>query len=85
MTHLFEISQKTEKTPHTILKILERLELLAQKYEQKLVLFFDEFQRLSEVSKDHAIESILRQIAQQSQGLVFIFSGSNRLQGKPCQ
>lgn len=73
-----EINQQTEKTSRTVLKVLERLEQLAQKYQQKLVLFFDEFQRLSEVAKDQAIEGILRQIAQQSQKLTFIFSGSNR-------
>lgn len=73
-----EFNQHAEKTARTLLKLLERLEQMAQKYQQKLVLFFDEFQRLAEISQDQAIESILRQVAQQSKALVFIFSGSNR-------
>jgi uncharacterized protein len=73
-----EINQKSTDPAANILKILERVEKLAMKYNQKLVLFFDEFQRVYEISKNQSIESVIRQVAQRSHHLSFIFSGSNR-------
>jgi len=73
-----EFSQKLEKPANNILLVLERIDYLAQKYRKKVVLFFDEFQRLCEISNDHAIESVIREIAQKSKNIMFIFSGSNR-------
>ena len=73
-----EINKKSDDSAANILKILERIEKLAQKYNEKLVLFFDEFQRVYEVSENQSIESVIRQIAQESHHLSFIFSGSNR-------
>lgn len=73
-----EINKKSDNSAVSILKILERIEKLAQRYNEKLVLFFDEFQRVYEVSENQSIESVIRQIAQESRHLSFIFSGSNR-------
>jgi uncharacterized protein len=73
-----EINKKSEEPAANILKILERIEKLAEKYNKKLVLFFDEFQRVYEISENQSIESVIRQMAQQSRRLSFIFSGSNR-------
>jgi AAA+ ATPase superfamily predicted ATPase len=73
-----EIDRSAEKPAQHILRILERVDYLARKYKKKVILFFDEFQRISEVAEDHALESVIRQIAQESKDLAFIFSGSNR-------
>ena len=49
-----------------------------EKTNKKLVLFFDEFQCLGEVAPDHGMEGVLRQVAQLTKSISFIFSGSNR-------
>jgi len=73
-----EISQHSTKPASTILDILKRLDKLSAKYKHKVVLLFDEFQRLYQITEDQSIEGAIRQIAQASQNLSFIFSGSNR-------
>jgi hypothetical protein len=73
-----EIDKKSARPADGILGILERVEKLSEKYQEKIVLFFDEFQRIYELSEGQAIESVIRQIAQASKRLSFIFSGSNR-------
>jgi uncharacterized protein len=73
-----DFNRRKEKPAYNILDILERLERLAAKTKQNIVLFLDEFQSVSEVTSDHAIESVLRQVAQLTQSIAFIFSGSNR-------
>lgn len=73
-----EVAHKSEKPATNILTILERIDYLSQKYRKKVVLFFDEFQRLCEITDNHAIESVMREIAQKSKNIMFIFSGSNR-------
>ncbi|EKD72941.1 MAG: hypothetical protein ACD_45C00507G0006 [uncultured bacterium] len=73
-----EISKRKEKPAYHVLDMLERLERLAKKTDKKIILFFDEFQCIGEISPDHAMESVLRQVAQLTQSISFIFSGSNR-------
>lgn len=73
-----EIDNQREKPSQRILKVLERLEKLSEKTQQKLVLFFDEFQCIGEISDDQSMESVLRQVAQLTQSISFVFSGSNR-------
>lgn len=73
-----EVENRREKPTNTILDVLERLEKLAEKTNNKLVLFFDEFQCLGEVAPDHGMEGVLRQVAQLTKSISFIFSGSNR-------
>lgn len=73
-----EVENRREKPTSTILDVLERLEKLAEKTNNKLVLFFDEFQCLGEVAPDHGMEGVLRQVAQLTKSISFIFSGSNR-------
>lgn len=73
-----EISRRKEKPAYHILDILKRLEALASKKKQPIILFFDEFQCLSEVSTSHAIEAVLRQVVQSTKYISFVFSGSNR-------
>lgn len=73
-----EIDNKVEKPSQNILDVLERLEKLAIKTNKKFILFFDEFQCIGEVAPDQAMESVLRQVAQLTKSISFIFSGSNR-------
>lgn len=73
-----EVENRREKPTNTIFGVLERLEKLAVKTNNKLVLFFDEFQCLGEVAPDHGMEGVLRQVAQLTKSISFIFSGSNR-------
>ncbi|MCK4608502.1 MAG: ATP-binding protein [Gammaproteobacteria bacterium] len=73
-----EASKSSSKPAYEILTILERVEKIAQKHDKKIILFFDEFQRVMQVTEDSAIESVIREVAQLSNNLVFIFTGSNR-------
>lgn len=74
-----EISRTNDKKPaYRILDILEKLEKLSLKVNKKMVLFFDEFQCIREITVDHAMEGVFRQVAQQTKSISFIFSGSNR-------
>ena len=70
---------KPKKTPaKTILETLKKLDDTLKSKKKKIVLFFDEFQRLSQIAESAAIEGALRHIAQESKHIVFIFSGSHR-------
>lgn len=73
-----EVQKRREKPAYHILDILERLDSLAQKTGREIILFFDEFQCIQEVTQNHAIEGVLRQVAQLTKAISFIFSGSNR-------
>lgn len=73
-----EFNSRREKPAYNVLDILERLERLAQKTKQKLILFLDEFQEIGEITPNHAIEAVLRQVAQLTKSIAFVFSGSNR-------
>jgi hypothetical protein len=55
-----------------------KLDQLASKYQQTVIIFIDEFQRLTQIENSQNLEAIFRQIAQQSKHIMFIFSGSNR-------
>ncbi|MGD9108482.1 MAG: ATP-binding protein [Gammaproteobacteria bacterium] len=61
-----------------ILTTLRNLDAILQKKKKKVVLFIDEFQRIGEISDSITIEGALRNIAQQTKNICFIFSGSNR-------
>ncbi len=74
-----EFSRDNDKKPaYRILDVLQKLEKLSVKVNKKMVLFFDEFQCIKEITTDHALEGVFRQIAQQTKVISFIFSGSNR-------
>lgn len=73
-----EINKSTNDPSKNILDILHRIEKLSQKYDKKIVLLFDEFQRLYQVAEDSSVESVMRQVAQKTKNISFIFSGSNR-------
>lgn len=70
---------KSSKTPaKIIMSALEKLDATLTKKEKKVILFFDEFQKLAQISKSTTIEGALRHIAQKSKHICFVFSGSNR-------
>src|SRR3990167_11354686 len=73
-----EVVKEREKPAYRVLDLLERLEKLAKKTKKEIVLFFDEFQVIREIAQDHAMEAVLRQVAQLTQSISFIFSGNNR-------
>lgn len=73
-----EVSKRKEKPAYHVMDILERLERLAKKSDKKIILFFDEFQCISEITPNRAMEAVLRQVAQLTQSISFVFSGSNR-------
>lgn len=73
-----EINKSIKSPAKTILAALKKLDVLLTKKKKKVVLFFDEFQRVAEISSTGTIEGSIRHIAQQSKAISFIFSGSNR-------
>ena len=74
-----ELSPSASEDPsHNILEALLIFENMLREKKQMAVIFFDEFQEISLVEKRHGIEAAIRSVAQESQQLSFIFSGSNR-------
>ena len=70
---------KAKKSPaKIILTALKKLDSTLEKRKKKAILFFDEFQRIRQISESIAIEASLRNIAQKSKYISFVFSGSNR-------
>lgn len=73
-----EFNQKNQKATDIILKSLEKLHELALKKDKRVVLFLDEFQVLGEVINNNSIEAVIREAAQKSTHVSYVFSGSNR-------
>ncbi len=73
-----EVGNEKTKPAQRILQVFERLEELAKQRNNKLIIFFDEFQCLGQVSADRSMEAVLRQVAQLTQSISFVFSGSSR-------
>ena len=61
-----------------LLNMLVGLEKVAAKYSKRMVIFLDEFQDLVKVDKSREIQAVIRAVAQKTQHLVFVFSGSSR-------
>lgn len=73
-----EFNRLKSRPADNIYNALDKLDQLCGKRKIKVVLFLDEFQTLVDVIQSNAIESSLRQIAQKSKNIVFVFSGSSR-------
>jgi len=73
-----EFNQKNDKPTDIILKSLEKLHELALKKNKHVILFLDEFQVLGEVINNNSIEAVIREVAQKSTNVAYVFSGSNR-------
>src|SRR5262249_7723794 len=72
------IPESTNDPATNIMEALQALEGLLRKKKQRAVFFIDEVQEIGEVAEGKGIEGALRHVAQQTQYLSLIFSGSNR-------
>lgn len=61
-----------------IMEALQMLENFLNKKKKKAIFFIDEFQEVGVLANNSGIEGAIRQVAQESENLCFIFSGSNR-------
>lgn len=61
-----------------IYQALTALAKLANKEKKKAIIFIDEFQDIAAAKNSKSIQGAIRHIAQESNELVFLFSGSNR-------
>lgn len=73
-----DFSKRKKNPSENILNAFHKLHALAKKRRKKVILYLDEFQVIGEVTNNYAIEAILREIAQQSENIAFIYSGSDR-------
>lgn len=78
----FELKLEFSKTKFDpaaeIADIFTGLEKLAVKQNKRVVIFLDEFQDLLRVDEANVIQAAIRSVAQTTQHLCFIFSGSSR-------
>lgn len=68
----------SKNTAATLLKALNKLHKLVEEKKTAVVFYIDEFQKLEDIVADHSIEAVLREAAQHSTHITYIFSGSNR-------
>ena len=73
-----EFNQNRSSPKDMILKSLEKLHEVAKKKKKHVILFFDEFQVVGEMMNNHTIEAAIREAAQKSTHVAYVFSGSNR-------
>ncbi len=73
-----DFAQNKQSPAKTVLSVLQKLDGILKKKDQKIVLFFDEFQRLCQITDNAALEGAIRNVAQESKYISFVFSGSNR-------
>jgi hypothetical protein len=72
------IPESTHDPATNIMEALQALEDLLSKKNRRAVFFIDEVQEIGEVAEGKGIEGALRHVAQQTNYLSLIFSGSNR-------
>ncbi len=73
-----EFARKNKKPVDTILSALEKLDAYAKKIKVNVIIFLDEFQIVSEVAKNTAVEAAIREAVQKASHVTYVFSGSNR-------
>lgn len=73
-----EFNQRKPSTTDIILKSLEKLHDIAKQKKKHVILFLDEFQVIGEVVNNNSIEAAIREAAQKSSHVSYVFSGSNR-------
>src|SRR3989339_468760 len=73
-----DFSKRKKSPTEVILNALERLHGLAEKRQKKIIVYLDEFQVVGQVCSNYAIEAVIREVAQKSQYIAFVFSGSDR-------
>ncbi len=69
---------KEEDTSDTLFTALSLAEELLNNANKKAVLYFDEIQQLHSLKDGFTLQAAIREFAQMSKHIVFIFSGSNR-------
>ena len=62
----------------SILETLKLVESVLKKINKPAILFIDEFQEIGKLAKGRGIEGAIRHVAEQTEYLTFVFSGSNR-------
>jgi AAA+ ATPase superfamily predicted ATPase len=72
------LNRPNKKQSDVIFKALNKLHQLAKSRKVHVIFYMDEFQVLGEICKDYAIEAAIREAAQQSSHIAYIFSGSSR-------
>lgn len=72
------IPSNESNTVSVITDSLKMLENVLKKKETSAVFFIDEFQEIGVLANSKGIEGAIRHVAQESEKLRFIFSGSNR-------
>jgi AAA+ ATPase superfamily predicted ATPase len=73
-----DFAQNKQTPAKTVLGVLQKLDGILKKKNKKVVLFFDEFQRLCQITDNAALEGAIRHVAQESKHISFVFSGTNR-------
>lgn len=75
-----EVDRESRKKhiPETILTSLESIHAFVKKRNKHVILFMDEFQAVGEATHSHAIEAVIREAAQKSTHISYVFAGSNR-------
>jgi AAA+ ATPase superfamily predicted ATPase len=73
-----ELDHDGDNSRHQLRNMLLKFDQMAAKYKKKVILFMDEFQRVGQIADNFSIEAVIRQVAQQSKNVIFIFYGSNR-------
>ena len=73
-----ELEVSSQSFPaENVFEALYLLDKLLQKRDTKAIFLFDEFQEVGQVSQGKGIEGAIRSMAQETQNLAIIFSGSN--------
>ena len=72
------IPDKESDTTTNIMESLQLLENILKKKKIKACFFIDEFQEIGKLDESRGIEGAIRHVAQNTEYLTFIFSGSNR-------
>ena len=73
-----EFSRSRKAPAKTILEALLKLDKMLKSKKKKVCLFLDEFQRITQITESATIDGAIRQVAQESKNIAFVFSGSNR-------
>ena len=74
-----ELTPDNENEPaDNIFTVLSLLDATLGAHNKKIVLFLDEFQEIDLIDEGKQVQGAIREFAQQSKNVVFVFSGSNR-------
>ena len=73
-----ELEENSSDSAFNILEALIGLDKILCKKQTTAVLFIDEFQQVGKLRNSTPIEGAIRHIAQKTDNIIFIFSGSNR-------